>query len=170
MEIYKEYYNEVFVHLDNVFPEGNYYADWTADELFIIFFSNDDNDDRLMKSSLEFAHKYATDVFNSINAKLEIDLQYDIGMSSGIGLLGLQGPEKLKKTTITGESAGKAKRLESEAKNSREGDDIKTPILLIDEMLYNQANEMSIFKEGFIDIKGTVKDIKDEIVYKWIKK
>ena len=41
---------------------------------------------------------------------------YDIGISAGVGLLGLQGPEKLKKTTITGESAGTAKRLETEAK------------------------------------------------------
>ena len=160
----------MFIHLDNVFPEGNYYADWTADELFIIFFSNDENDTELMKNSLEFAHIYATEVFSKINTSLDINLQYDIGMSSGIGLLGLQGPEKLKKTTITGESAGKAKRLESEAKNLREGDSIESPILLIDKMLYDEAKEIPIFKEGFIQLKGSIKDIKDEVIYKWIEK
>ena len=168
--LFQEFYNEVFIHLDDVFPDGNYYADWTADELFIIFFSNDEDDSNLMKKSLEFAHIYATEVFTKINANLDINLLYDIGMSSGIGLLGLQGPEKLKKTTITGESAGKAKRLESEAKNLRDGDKIETPILLIDQMLYDKGKEMSVFKEEFLQLRGTIKDIKDEVIYKWIKK
>ena len=168
--LFQEFYNEVFIHLDSVFSEGNYYADWTADELFIIFFSNDENDTELMKNSLEFAYIYATEVFSKINSNLDINLQYDIGMSSGIGLLGLQGPEKLKKTTITGESAGKAKRLESEAKNLREGKTIESPILLIDQILYDEAKEMPIFKEEFIQLKGSIKDIKDEVIYKWIEK
>ena len=90
-------------------------------------------------------------------------------MSSGIGLLGLQGPEKLKKTTITGESAGKAKRLESQAKELRQDDSMQNPILLIDEMLYNQVNNKEIFKENFIKLKGTVKDIENEVIYKWTK-
>ena len=167
--LFQEFYNEVFIHLDSVFPNGNYYADWTADELFIIFFSNDDNDKDLMKKSLEFAHIYATEVFTKINSILDINLQYDIGMSSGIGLLGLQGPEKLKKTTITGESAGKAKRLESQAKELRQDDSMQNPILLIDEMLYNQVNNKEIFKENFIKLKGTVKDIENEVIYKWTK-
>ena len=168
--LFQKFYNEVFIHLDEVFPNGNYYADWTADELFIIFFSNGEDDSDLMKNSLEFAYIYATEVFAKINANLNINLLYDIGISSGIGLLGLQGPEKLKKTTITGESAGKAKRLESEAKNLRDGDKIQTPILLIDQMLYDEAKEMSVFKEEFVQLKGTIKDIKDEVIYKWIKK
>ena len=28
---------------DKIIPNGNYYADWTADELFIIFFDEDNN-------------------------------------------------------------------------------------------------------------------------------
>jgi hypothetical protein len=28
---------------------------------------------------------------------------------------------------------------------------------------------MPVFKEGFIQLKGTIKDIKDEVIYKWIE-
>ena len=56
--LFQKFYNEVFLELDRIFPEGNYYADWTADELFIIFFSNNDSDRQLIEKSLLFAHIY----------------------------------------------------------------------------------------------------------------
>ena len=164
--LFQDFYNEVFIHLDNVFPDGNYYADWTADELFIIFFSNDSNDKNLIKKSLEFSYIYLTRVFEKVNNSFDINLMYDIGMSAGIGLLGLQGPEKLKKTTITGESAGTAKRLETEAKLLRNKKISKTPILIIDELLYECAKNMKIFKDKFSEIIATTKDIKHGKFYR----
>ena len=164
--LFQKFYNEVFLELDRIFPDGNYYADWTADELFIIFFSNDDNDKDLIEKALEFGHVYSTDVFARIETTLGMKLMYDIGMSSGIGLLGLQGPEKLKKTTITGESAGTAKRLETEAKNLRDSKSYKSPILIIDHDLYDYAREMKIFTKKFEEIIATTKDIKNGKFYK----
>ena len=164
--LFQKFYDEVFLELDRLFPDGNYYADWTADELFIIFYSDDENDTQLMERTLEFANIYSKDVFNRINAQIDIKLMYDIGMSAGIGLLGLQGPEKLKKTTISGESAGTAKRLETEAKKSRNDNPCKVPILLIDELLFQCTKTMSIFKYGFEEIIATTKDIKDTKFYK----
>ena len=166
--IFQKFYNEVFEELDRLFPEGNYYADWTADELFIIFFTDDNNDnDLLMKNAMEFSYIYATDVFKRINAAIDTKLLYDIGMSAGIGLLGLQGPEKLKKTTITGENAGTAKRLETEAKNIRNTKDSKFPILIIDNILYDIAKSMNIFKDSFSGIIAKTKDIKDNKFHIW---
>ena len=164
--LFQDFYNEVFINLDNVFPDGNYYADWTADELFIIFFSNDSNDKNLIKKSLEFSYIYSTRVFEKVNNSFDINLMYDIGMSAGIGLLGLQGPEKLKKTTITGESAGTAKRLETEAKVLRNKKISKTPILIIDELLYECAKNMKTFKDKFSEIIATTKDIKHGKFYR----
>ena len=126
-------------------PEGNYYADWTADELFIIFFDEENNENNIIKNALTFSHVYADKVFNKINANIDSKLMYDIGMASGIGLLGLQGPEKLKKTTITGESAGTAKRLETEAKNLRNDVNVELPILIVDERLYECAKDFNLF-------------------------
>ena len=169
--LFQQFYNEVFIELDRIFPEGNYYADWTADELFIIFFSNDQyNNQTLIGKTLEFAYIYSTDIFSRIEKAVGFQLMYDIGISSGIGLLGLQGPEKLKKTTITGESAGTAKRLETEAKNLRINNKFNYPILLIDKNLYEHAKTMEIFSNEFIDIIATTKDIKDAKFYRWSKK
>ncbi len=166
--IFQKFYNEVFEELDRLFPEGNYYADWTADELFIIFFTDDNNDnDLLMKNAMEFSYIYATDVFKRINTAIDTKLLYDIGMSAGIGLLGLQGPEKLKKTTITGENAGTAKRLETEAKNIRNTKDSEFPILIIDSILYDIAKTMNIFKDSFSEIIAKTKDIKDNKFHIW---
>ena len=39
------------------------------------------------------------------------------------------------------------------------------PTLLID-----VKEDMPVFKEEFTQLKGTIKDIKDEVIYKWIKK
>jgi len=168
--LFQQFYNEVFIEIDRIFPEGNYYADWTADELFIIFFSNDDNDEKLINNALEFAHVFSKDVFNKINKTLGLNLMYDIGMSAGIGLLGLQGPDKLKKTTITGESAGTAKRLETEAKELRGGKTYKNPILIMDKYLYSYAKSLKTFKGNLEEIVATTKDIKDGKYYLYTKK
>ena len=168
--LFQQFYNEVFIEIDRIFPEGNYYADWTADELFIIFFSNDDNDEKLINNALEFAHVFSKDVFNKINKTLGLNLMYDIGMSAGIGLLGLQGPDKLKKTTITGESAGTAKRLETEAKELRRDKIYKNPILIMDKYLYSYAESLKTFKGNLEEIVATTKDIKDGKYYLYTKK
>ena len=68
--------------------------------------------------------------------------------------------EEVKKTTITGESAGTAKRLETEAKRLRENSRYNSPILIVDQDLYGYAKEMKIFNQGFKEIIATTKDIK----------
>ena len=168
--LFQQFYNQVFTELDRIFPEGNYYADWTADELFIIFFSNDDNDEELIYNALEFAYTYSTDVFTEINKTLGLELMYDIGLSAGVGLLGLQGPDKLKKTTITGESAGTAKRLETEAKIIRQNMPYSNPIILMDKYLYNFAKDLNFFECKLKEIIATTKDIKEGKYYLYSKK
>ena len=169
--LFQKFYNEVFMELDSIFPHGNYYADWTADELFIIFFNDEnENNETLINKALEFSYTYAVNIFNKIEKTIGVKLMYDIGVSAGIGLLGLQGPEKLKKTTITGESAGTAKRLETEAKHIRSSKNHKYPILLIDKHLYKYAKKINFFTEDFEEIIATTKDIKDNTFFMWTKK
>ena len=164
--IFQKFYNLVFEELDKIIPNGNYYADWTADELFIIFFDEENNMNKILKNALDFSNIYASYVFEEVNKNIEEKLVYDIGMASGIGLLGLQGPEKRKKTTITGESAGTAKRLETEAKNLRSNLNSKSPILIIDETLHNFVKKERI-NIGFEKIKAKTKNIKDRFFYMW---
>ena len=164
--IFQKFYNLVFEELDKIIPNGNYYADWTADELFIIFFDEDNNINKILKNALDFSNVYASYVFEEVNKNIDEKLVYDIGMASGVGLLGLQGPEKRKKTTITGESAGIAKRLETEAKNLRSNFDSKYPILIIDKTLYNFTKKENV-KINFEQIKAKTKNIKDGSFYMW---
>ena len=164
--LFQNFYNCVFKELDKIFPNGNYYADWTADELFIIFFDEENDENRIMESVASFAYIYATKVFEKINNDADIDLMYDIGLASGIGLLGLQGPEKLKKTTITGESAGTAKRLETEAKKIREKNNSKYPIMIVDEKLYLDFVKYNFFS-NFKVIVAESKNIENQKFYLW---
>ena len=88
---------------------------------------------------------------------------YDIGLSSGYGLIGLQGPKNFKKTSITGDVAGNSKRFETQAKEIRKSSKSNLfPIIVMDEELSNTADELNIYsnlkKEN---ITGTVKDILD---------
>ena len=104
-----------------------------------------------------------------IYSELNIDLKYDIGLSSGPGFLGLQGPKKFKKTTITGKSAGVAKRLEGEAKNLRVNQKSESfPIMVMNEELYSEAKSLNIFsKHSFQKISGKGKDIKNLKCFAW---
>ena len=75
----------------------------------------------------------------------------------------MQGPEKLKKTTITGESAGTAKRFETEAKEYRKSSSVNRPNLIVDEKLYIQSQNLNYLE--FNKIKGSVKDIENLDIY-----
>ena len=167
-KIVQNFYNEVFKELDRIIPEGSYYADWTADELFIIFFDAENNKDKIINNALSFSYLYSKRIFNKINRNMDDKLMYDIGMASGIGLLGLQGPEKLKKTTITGESAGTAKRLETEAKTLRSKNSTNSPILIIDELLYKYAKNSKNYSDGFKKITARTKNIQNKNFYLWL--
>lgn len=168
-KLFENFYDIVFDELDKIIPKGNYFADWTADELFIIFFSDDENEQEVLSNSLRFANSLSTKVFEKVNSELESKLIYDIGIASGKGLLGLQGPKKLKKTTITGESAGTAKRLETEAKfirTDREMPDLQNPLILMDTSLYKFSKTCHWISQTNIErIKAKSKNIKDQTFY-----
>ena len=84
-------------------------------------------------------------------------------------MLGLQGPKKLKKTTITGESAGTAKRLETEAKTIRFAKkipDTHNPLIIMDYALFAYTSTCDTFIQDKIEkIKATTKNIKDQHFY-----
>jgi len=50
-----------------------------------------------------------------VKAKLNVDIEFDIGIASGMASTGLHGPEGSKQFTVFGNHPGVAKRLESEA-------------------------------------------------------
>ena len=169
-QLTENFYDIIFDKLDNVIPDGDFFVDWNADELFVIFYSTDKSNNAIREKSLNFAHSLSTDIYMEISSVFDIDLKFDIGLSCGTGLLGLQGPKNLKKTTLTGETAGIAKRLETQAKSIRNKNaDIPSfPQIIMDSKLNITATQLQIFKkQKFLKLQGTEKNIVGENYYLW---
>jgi hypothetical protein len=165
----ENFYNIIYNELETLDLAGQYYADWTADELFIIFYDEIDQETNVNNEALKFAHSLSTKLFLNISSIVDKDLKYDIGLSSGIGLIGLQGPANYKKTSITGEVAGNSKRFETQAKSIRSTTaDQAFPIIVMDKTLEKHAKSISLYDNlKSTSIKGDVKDIIDKELSYW---
>jgi hypothetical protein len=167
-EILESFYNIVFECLEQTSPEGNYFANWTADELFIIFYNEKNNSDVCMLEALSFSKLLATSIHQRVSNELNLPLTWDIGLACGEGLLGVQGPKLLKKTTIIGSIPGQAKRLETEAKLLRQKSFSTTngPLLLMDEKLKAFAVSSQCFRaQDLAPLTASVKNIAGETCY-----
>ena len=168
-EMLEKFYEIVYSELGRIDLDGQYYADWTADELFIIFYGEDPQKRKVIEEALSFCHSLATKLYIDISNNIDKGIKYDIGLASGRGLIGLQGPGKFKKTTITGEVAGNAKRFETQAKEIR-GEQGKSlfPIVVMDGELKEYAFNSKVFNtQTFSDIEGNVKDIEGKKIACW---
>jgi hypothetical protein len=166
-DVIEKYYDIVIKHLEKVFPDGNYYVNWVADELFVIFYTDSDfNKEALERKVIGFSNNMATTIFEEINTTIKNwDLMYDVGISCGNGLLGLQGPSKLKKTTLTGEVAGRAKRYQEEAKRIRNDYGSAHPILVFDySLLSTIRNIYPKLDETLQHFQAKTKDIHNQTV------
>ena len=85
------------------------------------------------------------------------------GLASGKGILGLQGPHKFKKTTITGENAGISKRLETEAKRIRKVSNHHFPTITMDDDIHEKAKDIKLYQSNiFNKFAPLSKDISKE--------
>ncbi len=165
----ERFYEIIYTELSTLDLDGQYYADWTADELFIIFYGNSDQKEKINNEALNFCHNLSTKLYIEISNNINKGIKYDIGLSSGFGLIGLQGPGKFKKTTITGEVAGNAKRFETQAKKLRQANNNHSfPIVVMNKALKETAITGKSFNtQNFSDAKGDVKDIEGMDISFW---
>ena len=169
-EMLENFYETIYAELDRLDLDGQYYADWTADELFITFYGEDNQKKQVINESLQFCYNLATSIYIDISNGINKDIKFDIGLSSGVGLIGLQGPGKFKKTTITGDVAGNAKRFETQAKELRKNKESGSfPIVIMDEVLSKAAlDNNKVFNiQRFDNLKGNIKDIKGLKLASW---
>ncbi|TVQ77473.1 MAG: hypothetical protein EA369_09160 [Bradymonadales bacterium] len=161
--IFELYYEILFRELERVDPQGNYYANWVADELFVIFYDENDQASFVMDRALRFAKGLTGEAFERVQREVGQSIRYDVGMAAGYGFLGLQGPRGMKKTTITSENAGVAKRLEAEAKRVREKGSLSwQPILVVNEALRGFAIESGMIEPT--ELKEITVDCEDLVV------
>ena len=160
--LFEVYYNIVFAELARTVPSGRYYADWTTDEIMIIFYGDSDEErETVIAEALAFTRTLASEIPEKVQAEMGLVLKYDIGVAAGVGYLGLQGPSERRKTTIAGEVPGTAKRLETEGKELRPlGFDNEYPNVVMDEVISASAAQIldegwqSTFPAGTKNIKG----------------
>jgi hypothetical protein len=175
--LFDRYYTLAFQELDRQIPSGDYLATWTADELFVIFYSEKDDPNEVLNNALQFALAVAGPLYQQALKELPLPIHLDVGLACGNGLLGLQGPSMLRKTTLSAEAAGIAKRLETEAKEQRShipdqenGGPARWPTLLMDRRLAEFAVLQGIVERGaFRLLSPTTKDLRDPTYYMWRK-
>lgn len=118
-EILSAYYTRQQRLLEQAFPEGNYFLDWIADELFAVAFVTGRSDERaLAQGALAFARRSLAEraKFAAIHGAPS---GVDIGIALGVATVGMLGPDGNKKATALGAVAGTARRLQSVGKSLR---------------------------------------------------
>lgn len=106
--------------LETVAPQGNYYSDWIADELFIVFYG------RWGTASRSLAAQAVTFARALLAAKPAFMLEtkmpqgIDLGISVGTAFVGMMGAKGHSKATALGETPGISRRLQAAGKLLRQ--------------------------------------------------
>ncbi|MBN8554803.1 MAG: hypothetical protein J0L93_05105 [Deltaproteobacteria bacterium] len=167
--LFEDFYGSVKQALEVFVPDGSYFFEWTADQVFITFYDPKDDLLAAMKRAVAFTEFYCGPLLENGRKNLKLKINYDVGLSSGVGFLGLQGPKGFKKTTISAEHAGIAKRLETEAKSLR-SDNLsdENPIVVIDKNTANLMKELHLVSDARLEkFESDNKDLKSKEIYRW---
>lgn len=113
------YYEMVDRLLASTFKDGNYYSDWIADELFVVIFAKDTTEEKvLINAALSFASGLVIKKREFV-ATNGLEISIDIGISSGVSLIGMMGPPGHRKATALGDVPGQARRFQMAGKYLR---------------------------------------------------
>jgi class 3 adenylate cyclase len=158
------YYDMCEELLEQIFPEGNYYSDWIADEFFLVVFAKDDLEERnIVNLTLNFGAEL-------IEAKKKFHLTYgvpkaiDIGVSSGPALIGMMGPEGHRKATALGEVPGQSRRLQALGKVIRQTRGDVDRIIFAAETLMDITVALDV-EEFLLEDKSQLRNLDADKVY-----
>jgi hypothetical protein len=114
-----DYYQSLVDMLYERFPDGQFFVDWIADELFLVIFASDHQMD---KKLVEEAFHLSKDILNfkkDFYRKNGFPAGVDIGISCGVASVGIFGQGGIAKATAFGTTPGKARGLQDVAKRLR---------------------------------------------------
>lgn len=113
------YYEMIDRLLAATFKDGNYYSDWIADELFVVVFAKDTAEEKiLINAALALASELVIKKQEFVNTN-GLEISIDIGVSSGVSLIGMMGPPGHRKATALGDIPGQARRFQMSGKYLR---------------------------------------------------
>ena len=150
--------------LAKAFPEGNYYTDWIADELFVVVFAKDEREEKLLvNDALQFSHdlilekKRFTDDFG-------FQMAIDIGVSSGVSLIGMMGPSSHRKATALGDVPGHSRRLQTAGKYIRQRCGDHDRVVFGSASLFELSAPFDV-KEFVLDEKSQLRDLNQDRIF-----
>jgi hypothetical protein len=111
-----EYYESCGELLAKWFPEGNYFADWIADELFVVAYTKDEEIHHQLVQKMILMANELFHAKENFQKKYGFPEAIDVGISSGPSLIGMMGPSWHKKATALGEVPGQSRRYQSAGK------------------------------------------------------
>ncbi len=117
--VLEAYYTHQIQLLDAAFPEGNYFIDWIADELFAVGFATPTCDtEEIVRCAVRYA-RACLETRAEFAARHGAPHGLDVGISAGNATVGMLGPVGNKKATALGNVAGLARRLQTLGKELR---------------------------------------------------
>ena len=155
----ESYYNLQINLLDKEFPDGNYFIDWIADELFVVAFVTPTcNEACLLQRAINYAAACIT-ARPTFCAVYHAPGGIDLGISAGTTTMGMLGPEGNKKATALGQIPGLSRRLQTIGKNLRQSLGNQDRIIVDPRLTLDQIDQNLNFKMVQISEKLQVKDL-----------
>jgi hypothetical protein len=150
-------------------PNESFHADWTADEFFLMLYSERDSKEELLKGAVNIVKNILEDFYQEMSkSSSQLVPTIDVGVAFGEGVLGLLGPKNMKKLTVAGSIGGRAKRLETEAKTVRDEKSLSegSIVVAVDfDVFFYCANSEREWAEQFDHRLATTKNIKNDAIY-----
>ena len=115
-----DYYQDIVDMFYRRLPDGEFFVDWIADELFVVLFARDDGkDERLLKEAFAAAVEIVK-YREEFAGKTGFPDGIDVGISCGIASVGIFASEGVSKATAFGDTPGIARALQAVAKDLRQ--------------------------------------------------
>ncbi len=164
-EALNAYYDLCDSLLQKYFPEGNYYSDWIADELFVVVLPVDDKpeiniSEQAVNFSVELTHQRP-----SFEEQYAFPEAIDIGLSYGPAIVGLMGPSNHKKATALGQYPGKSRRYQDVGKYLRKSMYASDRVIFGQSILMNLKNIDYDIKKSSNDSNMKFRDLEDNFVF-----
>lgn len=164
-----QYYGRITDRLDKDIPEGNFFLDWIADELFVVIFSEGDKPDlTLLDKGFDFG-VWLLSNRRTFAREFGYPSGIDVGMSCGVASVGIFGPTGGVKATAFGVIPGYARRLETVAKLLRSDFGDQDRLVLSRDAGDMMQLDNTQFSRFLLVGHYATKDVTDADVYVWPK-
>ena len=168
----EDYYQRTQDLLNSSLGDFDFYSDWIADELFAVIYIPDSKPDTLeSRQNLLLASIAISRSICRMKSEFAYDhdlkLSIDIGLSSGLSLIGVIGPTNNRKATALGSNPGRARRLQTTGKLLRKEVSNQDRIVFGDEFLIHLTSPKPCTHKYFeFNAESTrMRNLEDTILY-----